>query len=120
MTVRVLYVAALTAMMIPWVAVEADVPKSQDHPLIKRYEGSTIVRYSANAFDEYRLTLGPVQGRGNQAHFPKSTRLEGRVTRITYLAPPGRSTLEVVRNYENELKSAGYTVLFAGAHEALG
>src|SRR5262245_23096404 len=108
MTVRVLHLAALAATMIPWVAVEADVPKSADHPLIKRYEGSTIVRYSLNAFDQYKLTLGPVQGQGNKAHFPKTAPLEGRVTRITYLAPPGRSTLEVVRNYESELKSAGY------------
>jgi hypothetical protein len=71
MTVRVLYVAALAAMMIPWVAVEADVPKSQDHPLIKRDEGSTIVRYASNAFDEYKLTLGPVKAVATRRTFPR-------------------------------------------------
>lgn len=108
-------------MLTLFAAIEAaDIPGSQDHPLIKRYEGSTIVRYSAKAYDEYQLVLGPVAGKGNDAHFPKSVTLEGRVTRITYLVPVGRSTLEIMRNYETELKAAGYTVLFAGAHQALG
>jgi OmpA-OmpF porin, OOP family len=34
--------------------------------------------------------------------------------------PIGRSPLEVVRNYENELKAAGYEVLFSGGKEELG
>ena len=97
-----------------------DVPKSADHPLIKRYEGSTIVRYSQKEFEEFNLTTGPVVAKGSEARFPKQVKLEGRVTRITYLVPVGRSPLEVVRNYETELKAAGFTTLFAGGHEALG
>ena len=117
--VRQLAVAGLFVMLTALVRA-GDVPKSADHPLIKRYEGSTIVQYSQKAFDEYRLVVGPVVGRGDQAHFPKTRALEGRVTRITYLVPEGRSTLEVIRNYELELEKAGFTTLFAGAHEALG
>jgi outer membrane protein OmpA-like peptidoglycan-associated protein len=98
----------------------ADAAGSKDHPLIKRYEGSSILRYSVNAFDEYLLPLGPVEGKGEKAHFPKGVRLEGRITRITYLAPVGRSTLEVIRNYQAELSAASFTTLFSGAHEALG
>jgi OmpA-OmpF porin, OOP family len=121
MPLRVLHFSMLALLLMLTGPVHAgDVPKSEDHPLIKRYEGSTIVRYSQKAFDEYALTVGPVVGRGNEAHFPKALKLEGRVTRITYLVPAGRSTLEVVRNYEMELKQAGFTTLFAGAHEALG
>jgi outer membrane protein OmpA-like peptidoglycan-associated protein len=34
--------------------------------------------------------------------------------------PEGRSPLEVMRNYEVELKKAGFTTLFSGTQEALG
>ena len=97
-----------------------DVPKSADSPLIKRYEGSTIIRYQQKAYDQYQLIVGPLVGRGSDARFPKVLKLEGRVTRLTYLAPAGRSPLEVFRNYEQDLKKAGFTTLFSGAHEALG
>ncbi len=122
MSLRVRRFSAIASvlLLIEGIALSGDVPKSADHPLLKRYEGSTIVRYSQKAFDEYMLPVGPVAGRGNNATFPKALTLEGRVTRITYLAPEGRSPLEVVRNYEIELKKAGFTTLFAGAHEALG
>ena len=113
--------AVAVALMLSSVHVESrDVPKSADHPLLKRYEGSTIVRYSQKAFDEYKLPVGAVVGQGNKAHFPKVLTLEGRVTRLTYLVPVGRSALEVIRNYEQELKRAGFTTLFAGDHAAIG
>jgi outer membrane protein OmpA-like peptidoglycan-associated protein len=96
-----------------------DAPGSKDHPLVKRYEGSVIHRYSEKAFDEYQLPLGPAGRGGVNAPLTKSAHLEGRVTRIMYLAPPNRSTLEVMRNYEAELTKAGYSVLFAAAGDAL-
>ena len=108
--VRHLLVPGLLVMLTAFVRA-GDVPKSADHPLIKRYEGSTIIQYSQKAFDEYRLVVGPDVGKG-----PKTLTVEGRVTRITYLVPEGRSTLEVIRNYELELKKAGFTTLSAGAN----
>ena len=45
--------AVAVTLILSSVHVESrDVPKSADHPLIKRYEGSTIVRYSQRDFDE--------------------------------------------------------------------
>lgn len=116
---RVLPVSA-AVLAVAATSRAADLPGSKDHPLVQRYEGSTILVYGAKAFDEYVLPLGPSAGRGNEVRLPKSARLEGRVTRITYLAPAGRSTLEVVRNYETELKAAGYSVVFSGAEFVLG
>jgi OmpA-OmpF porin, OOP family len=117
--VRRLSTIAVFSIVSP-IMLAGDVPKSADHPLLKRYEGSTIVRYSQKAFDEYKLVVGPVEGRGSNATFPKVLTLEGRVTRLTYLVPEGRSPLEVMRNYEAELKQAGFTTLFSGTQEALG
>ena len=42
----------------------------------------------------------------------KSQRVEGRVTRILYVGPQERSPLEVVRNYEPELKKNGFETLY--------
>ena len=118
--VRRLTGVALVLMLPSADVFSRDVPNSADHPLLKRYEGSTIVRYSQKDFDEYKLPVGAVVGKGNKAHFPKVLTLEGRVTRLTYLVPVGRSPLEVIRNYEQELKQAGFTTLFAGDHAVLG
>ena len=38
--------------------------------------------------------------------------MEGQVTRILDVAPEGRSPLEVLRNYEQELTKSGYNILF--------
>jgi OOP family OmpA-OmpF porin len=43
----------------------------------------------------------------------KPLRLEGRVTRIAYRTGPGPSILEVSRNFENQLKGAGFETLLA-------
>jgi OmpA-OmpF porin, OOP family len=117
---RPFHLIVLLTLVTVGVGARADVPNSADHPLIKRYEGSTIVRYSRKAFAEYELKTGPVEGQGSNARFPKTVKLEGQVTRITYLVPVGRSPLEVMRNYELELKKAGFATLFSGGHEALG
>lgn len=97
-------------------AQDEDVEGSKDHPLISRYSGSIIEYYEAKEFDEYVLPLGGlVKGR-----LSKSQRLEGKVIRITYAVPKGRSTLEVYRNYELALKKTGFEILFAIAGEELG
>lgn len=43
----------------------------------------------------------------------KSQPLEGKITHILYENPQGRSVLEVYRNYESTLRSAGFQVLFS-------
>jgi outer membrane protein OmpA-like peptidoglycan-associated protein len=115
-----LLTTALALLFLSTSSFAADVRGSRDHSRANRFEGSTILRYVSTAFDEYVLPLGPSRGRGSDVDLPKFARLEGAVTRITYVAPVGRSTLEIARSYENELKKAGYAVVFAGAGFALG
>ncbi|MCL0037832.1 DUF4892 domain-containing protein [Thermodesulfovibrionales bacterium] len=102
-----------------------DVEGSKDHPLISRFAGSIIKYYDVKQFDEYTLPLGKVvrefDERGETVFVLKeSKRLEGKVTRIFYEAPKGRSTLEIYRSYESALKKAGFEILFSGAGEELG
>jgi OOP family OmpA-OmpF porin len=93
------------------VLVAQDAEGSKDHPLISRYPGSVIDKYSQKAFDEYELPLGPAA----DGKYEKSQHLEGRVTGIYYIAPEGRSALEIYRNYALALKNAGFQELFTCA-----
>lgn len=99
-----------------------DIAGAKDNPLLKRYEGSFIFQYSQKAFDEYSMALG--QGLNPSTNggktMEKTQSVEGRVTRISYLAPVGRSTLEVLRNYEEELKEKGFETLYAASNKDLG
>jgi len=97
---------------------------AKDHPILKRYQDSFIFQYSQAAYAPYKLGLGKGLNPAAPASYKKTSEreemLEGRVTRLSYLAPAGRSGLEVFRNYEQELKDKGFTTLFKGELEELG
>ncbi len=98
----------------------ADRKGSKDSPLLKRYQGSFIVAYEHKSFGELTLPLSPLvlvpdkqTQQNNHLHEPKQKKaLEGSYTRIGYLLPADRSPLEVLRNYQDEIKSKGGKVLF--------
>lgn len=100
---------ALSATLLP--AQAHDTPGSKDHPLISRYSGSVIDEYAAKAYEAYTLPLGKM----GQGEIAKSQPLEGKFTRIHYAIPPGRSTMEVLRNYQDALQHAGFQTLFTCA-----
>jgi len=108
--IRTVFVACLLlGLSAPFAAgQDQDAEGSKDHPLISRYPGSYINRYLTKEFDEFTLPLGKLA----DEKFTKSQRLEGKVTRIVYVAPEGRSVLEVFRNYQGALKKAGFETLF--------
>ena len=83
---------------------------------MSRYAGSYIVKYDSREFDAYELLTGAVSRQG-----PSSVdSLEGTVTEISYRNPDARSTLEVLRNYEDELTAAGFEILFTCANDDCG
>jgi OOP family OmpA-OmpF porin len=105
----VLVACLLLGLSAPFAAAQnEDVEGSKDHPLISRYPGSVITHYLTKDFDELTLPLSKVIDQ----KFAKSQHLEGKITRIIYVAPEGRSVLEVFRNYQGALKKAGFETLF--------
>ena len=88
-----------------------DIPGSKDHPLLKRFEGSEIVRYKAAPYatlDFYNKDKSKVSP-------------EGQMVRILFRVPAGKSSsLEVFRNYENELKEKGWDLVNSGTSELNG
>ncbi|MDR9439778.1 MAG: DUF4892 domain-containing protein [Halomonas sp.] len=109
-------------LLLFWTAVFSsvahgeDVAGSEDHPLISRFPGSTIVYHEQVGFDEYVLPLG---GLDDERNLSESRRVAGKVTRIQYSTPEDYSTFEVYKNYELALKEAGFEILFSGTNEEL-
>lgn len=77
-----------------------------DHPLIVPYEGSTLRQRQADAYNEYQRIIG----HDTRARAVQTERLEGRLTRLRYDNPRGRSTFEILSNYRSALEARGYRV----------
>ncbi|MBS0407147.1 MAG: OmpA family protein [Proteobacteria bacterium] len=102
--------AAAGAVSIP----KADVAGSKDSPIVSRFAGSVIVGYARVDFGTATLPLGRYSA-SEPSGFADSEQAEGRVTRIAYAAPAGKSGLEVYRNFEQALRTAGFRERFACA-----
>ncbi|MHC1703947.1 MAG: hypothetical protein AB9846_08565 [Tenuifilaceae bacterium] len=102
----ILLMLVATMVSISSFAQEKDLAGSKDHPLISRYPGSVIETYNLKQFDEYVFPLTR-----EKENVTKSQQLQGKVTRIGYLAPKERSTFEISSNYELALKEAGFEIL---------
>jgi OOP family OmpA-OmpF porin len=89
----------------------ADLPGSQDPPGMKRYEGSEIIGFRAPKFDEFLLPLGRPTSL-SPAAYEKSQKIEGQLSRYTYVAPAGRTPAEVLRNYKLEFARMGLITVY--------
>src|SRR5918994_2928310 len=132
---RLVLAVALAAVLMPDQAIAQaatvptqDIANARDNPLLRRYDGSFIVDYAQRAFEEFELPtaeLKPVPGksdsRNNAVFAPAAAEsLEGRLTRIVYVAPANRSPLEVISNYQEEIVAKGGAALFSCRDEACG
>lgn len=119
-----LLLIAILAVTLPSQADSAedeDLPGSADHPMVSRYAGSVIDGYEVHEFTDYDLPLGPAvqDAEGNRVASAKQA-LEGRLTRVFYRGPEGRSSLEILRNYQSALEDAGFEVLFTCSEDDCG
>ncbi len=108
--------------LVPMTALHAatpfpsDVAGGADHPMLKRFTGSALIGYKSAAWDQAVLPLS-----AETAHQQATGRdllkdrldVEGKVTRLVYLAPPGKTPLEVYRNHQQALAAAGFKQRFA-------
>ena len=114
----VFWAGLMIGLSAPFTAAQdQDVEGSSDHPLISRYPGSYIAKYLTKEFDEFALPLGPVNVENT---ITKNQPLEGKITRIVYVAPAGRTVLEVFRNYQDALKKGGFETLFTCGPQGCG
>jgi outer membrane protein OmpA-like peptidoglycan-associated protein len=97
-----------------------DIPGSRDHPLVGRYQGSSIVYFKSSDFDRSTLLRAPhnygaalEKGNTKDRSAPEWLVAEGRRTEIRYELPGDRSSLEVIRNFDASLKAHGFAVVFS-------
>ncbi|MCQ4167328.1 OmpA family protein [Tahibacter harae] len=105
--------AALALLMLS-TAADAAVPGS-DHALVGRYEGAELVGYSASEYDEVEVIHEPIGGSQRGPAVPGWLKLEGKVHLYYYKLPQGRSSLEVLRNYQASLEAKGFRSIFVCA-----
>lgn len=106
----------LVGLLFPVLVSGQDIPNRLDHPIISRYPGQTIRAYDVKEFDQYNLVLSV-----DKTGAPEKVRkLQGKVTRIYYRNPEGRSTTEIFRNFEDGLRRGGAQVLFSCAARECG
>lgn len=98
-----------------------DVQGSKDHPDFKRLTGSEIIWYKSSKFDELNIALARIEFDYDKQEFKKTKRdkAEGQLTTFYYKLPADSTTLEAVRQYETELKPAGYETLFTAENDKL-
>jgi OOP family OmpA-OmpF porin len=111
---------AQLAQAAPAVMPEKDTAKGQDHSLLTRFQGSKLVGYGLKEFDEVTLVAGKRTEDKTGKYVNNLLRLEGKYTRIAYVYPADRSSLEVMRNYQAALEKAGLKPLFSCAREECG
>ncbi len=105
------------------VLLTRDVRGAVDNPLTGRYEGSVLFAQTTKAFDEITLPSGPAQGKTYkpaEQKFAATVTAQGRVTRSIYIAPAGRSPLEVTANFVDALTAKGFAPVFRCTANACG
>lgn len=104
-----------------------DIAKAKDHPQVQRYDGSYIIDYDYRAFTDMMFPTSKLEATGkmgpanNNEYAPKQkVEVEGTRTRLIYLIPEGRSPLEVVRNYQQDLAAKDGKTLYECKAEDCG
>ncbi len=129
---RLIAAAAFAAVLMPLpsYAVDAevlaffakDLRGASDSPLTGRYAGSVILARTEKAFDEIKLPSGPAEGASysDAKKFSATITAQGKVTRSIYIAPQGRSSLEVTANFADALAAKGFEPVFRCSGDACG
>jgi outer membrane protein OmpA-like peptidoglycan-associated protein len=101
-------------MLVAAAAGPAPAQAKDDHPLVSRYPSSELASREDKDFERYRLIVG-LADEGFT-----SRDVEGRLTRLRYTSPAGRSVGEIFANYEQALKAAGFHELWRCADKECG
>lgn len=97
----------LLALALP-IQADEDLGGAKDHPLLSRYPASHITEYQQN-YNAVEFATGTQDG------LPQRQSVEGQATQILYFhnsAETQPSPLQLIRNYQNAIKSIGGEVLY--------
>ena len=91
-----------------------------DPPGLSRYTGSVLLYRNDADYDELRLPVSRPADKGGEPVAPKVLEARGQRSSLQYLVPPGRSPLEVLRNYQQAYKAQGFETVYECAGPACG
>ncbi|MDB5490728.1 MAG: ompA family protein [Micavibrio sp.] len=91
--------------------VEKDIVDGSDSAVLIRYTGSWLIAYENKGFDE--ADIPTAESKVVNEQFAPSQKIQGKITRFVYLAPVGRSVLEVHSNYTDALEKSGFQKQFS-------
>ena len=107
-----------------------DIDGGKDAAWLQRYEGSFIVSQDHRAYDEVTFPASKLErsadpeerDQNNNAVFraKENRAVGGEYSRLVYVAPAGRSPLEVLRNYQDVITDAGGKTVYECAGAACG
>lgn len=98
-----------------------DVKGLTDPSGLKRYAGAVLLYRDDAAYDEVRFPATKVKSQSDDKLVAQRTLdRAGRRTALQYVAPAGRSSLEVLRSYQQEQKAAGFDTAFECAGDDCG
>jgi OOP family OmpA-OmpF porin len=110
-----LLAALASTSLSPRLAAAQDAPGAKEPPFITRYQGSRLVAFEDDAFASVPV---PTSYERNGGKWMQVQTVEGERERFVFLAPVGKTALEVQRNYEAALAAAGgKKVISCGASE---
>ena len=110
---RLIFVALLFTNQAVLAQVSAGVEPGGDHPLLERFDESTVVDSTSQSDINYQLVLGNMRRIAGRVVPEETQRLRGDLTRITYEIPQGFSTADVVDYYRSLAQDKNYQVLFS-------
>ena len=101
--------------------IQIDIKGHADHPLLKRFAGSIMVAGDKRSFDEFTVALGRVEFDYAAQQFKPwdKEKAEGARHTAFYRMPKDVTTLEALKNYENDLKAKEFEILYCGSAKEL-
>ena len=96
-----------------------DEPGVSDIASVTRYGGAVLVYRDDVSYDEVNFPASKVSY-DTALRASKTVKRSGARAMLVYVAPKGRSTLEVMRSYQSNLNSSGFKTLFECAESACG
>lgn len=86
-----------------------DIDNAQDHELLSRYPGSKIIYYFQKDYNELKFAIQPAKP---EKEPQKWLEVSGHQTSIVYEIPLGKSTVEVMKNYQDAFEANNAEILF--------
>lgn len=116
--VAVAFCATHSLLSLPALAANTEVPTADladlsDPPGLKRYTGSVLIYRDDAAYDEIEFPAGKaLRAEGVALKNSKALPSSGKRALAMYITPAGRSSLEVIRSYQQDLRAEGFEPVF--------